>query len=792
MFVAEALQDIRHASDGHTVKRLTSLLLATSLLLVACADGRLAGSVVEGTLPSSNVSLSIVDEGGNPIDAQLTLTDGSSLETVDGRLELTLTGPVAGVLEADGMLTHPVVVDHTRSGTVRMFARIGADGTTRRSFHFAGDTMLARRFLEDVDDPGSLAEEVVDDIADLFAAADHSTVNLETVVGTLPNEAESPGKRWAIQSTPEIIRMLDRLGVDLVTLGNNHIGDFGDPGLESTLEYLDVADIESVGAGVDESAAARPIAYEVEALQVSTSSFLLPDGNSNNDSLPLTGEDELMGEDERLDWQYEYRDVQFTGPVSDLAGRVRAGDAWVWFRENASDDSTDALLWEQAESVFPELQDFGARRAHGGAALHDEGHVAAGLESVDAQLSIVQLHGGFQYRAAPSRGVIDAARHAIDAGADLVVAHHPHVLGGFEFYGDGLILWSLGNFVFDQELFVTYRSAFARLIYEGDRLLDASFIPVYLVDYRPVPAAGTSALETARYLAALATNDTVTVGVEGGDPAETPRGHEVRAGSVRLRSDGSIAMLGEPAEARSVRIPESGVLTLGSTEALVNPGDSGFEIGRDLFGWGSFEQTVADGEIDRAPMWNMDGAAGFSWNTRGSDGYLIFDPATAEIGRVRIRSRIPLTQSRYVGESGRPLQAAPRIEVSLWTAASWLTEFNVRVDTYHFSDRNPARYPVNVRLSSRDYEATIGRAQSQILSFDVPRDQLVDPDTGLEATAMLLYVENPSTRLGTLEIDDVAVIEWRPANEFLYEAIIDADVVIGPAGAEIRVIDLAG
>jgi hypothetical protein len=99
---------------------------------------------------------------------------------------------------------------------------------------------------------------------------------------------------------------------------------------------------------------------------------------------------------------------------------------------------------------------------------------------------------------------------------------------------------------------------------------------------------------------------------------------------------------------------------------------------------------------------------------------------------------------------------------------------------------------VNERLSSQDYAATIGRAQSRDLSFDIPGDQLFDVDSGLEATAMMLYVEKPATRLGTLEIDDVVVMEWRPANEFLFEAIIDADVVVGPPGAEIQVVDLRG
>jgi poly-gamma-glutamate capsule biosynthesis protein CapA/YwtB (metallophosphatase superfamily) len=42
-----------------------------------------------------------------------------------------------------------------------------------------------------------------------------------------------------------------------------------------------------------------------------------------------------------------------------------------------------------------------------------------------------------------------AARTAIDAGADLVIGHHAHVLQGVEFYQDGVIVYGLGNFAFE-------------------------------------------------------------------------------------------------------------------------------------------------------------------------------------------------------------------------------------------------------------------------------------------------------------------------------------------------------
>jgi hypothetical protein len=67
----------------------------------------------------------------------------------------------------------------------------------------------------------------------------------------------------------------------------------------------------------------------------------------------------------------------------------------------------------------------------------------------DHDLVIAVLHWGSEYKDAPDRWQVRAARAFIDAGADAVVAHHPHVLQGIERYRDGVIAYSLGNFVFD-------------------------------------------------------------------------------------------------------------------------------------------------------------------------------------------------------------------------------------------------------------------------------------------------------------------------------------------------------
>lgn len=76
--------------------------------------------------------------------------------------------------------------------------------------------------------------------------------------------------------------------------------------------------------------------------------------------------------------------------------------------------------------------------------------IAADVAAVRPQvdLVIVVLHSGYEYVEAPSPPQVAAAKAAIDAGADLVIGHHAHILQGIEFYNGGVIVYGLGNFAF--------------------------------------------------------------------------------------------------------------------------------------------------------------------------------------------------------------------------------------------------------------------------------------------------------------------------------------------------------
>ena len=85
-------------------------------------------------------------------------------------------------------------------------------------------------------------------------------------------------------------------------------------------------------------------------------------------------------------------------------------------------------------------------------ALFDAHRVAQDIASLrtKADFVVVSYHGGGEYVDRPSGSVKRDLKIIADAGADVVVGHHPHYVQGIEWYNRTLLLYSLGNFVFYQ------------------------------------------------------------------------------------------------------------------------------------------------------------------------------------------------------------------------------------------------------------------------------------------------------------------------------------------------------
>ena len=113
------------------------------------------------------------------------------------------------------------------------------------------------------------------------------------------------------------------------------------------------------------------------------------------------------------------------------------------------------------------------------------GDVKRLLERCD--VAIVSMHAGKEYKNVANAEQQRFARAAIDAGASLVVGHHPHVTQPLEIYAGGLIFYSLGNLVFDQfQRKETQRGWIADVRFHGPRLAGYGVIPVDIVQTVPI------------------------------------------------------------------------------------------------------------------------------------------------------------------------------------------------------------------------------------------------------------------------------------------------------------------
>lgn len=119
------------------------------------------------------------------------------------------------------------------------------------------------------------------------------------------------------------------------------------------------------------------------------------------------------------------------------------------------------------------------------ARIEDLDRLRSSLRALKSQAAyiVVAMHAGEEYTSEPSAAQVTFAHAAIDSGANLVVGSHPHWLQPFERYKQGLIFYSLGNFIFDQDSSpATREGAAVKLILGAGLGVQAEIIPVEIED----------------------------------------------------------------------------------------------------------------------------------------------------------------------------------------------------------------------------------------------------------------------------------------------------------------------
>jgi len=237
-----------------------------------------------------------------------------------------------------------------------------------------GDIMMASTYPNESRMPPNDGADLLTDVTPILSAADIAFGNLEGPLADSGVSTKCTPKMtrcFAFRVPTRYAKHLKAAGFDVLSLANNHAGDFGDAGRASTRRALDDQGIKH--AGSDKSTYAITV-VETKGKRVAFVAF------AHNAIAPN---------------------------VNDLANARR-------------------LISEANKRADVVVVSF-----HGGA------------EGTDAQ----NVPARTEIFAGESRGNLPLfARTVIDAGADLVLGHGPHVLRGMEIYKERLIAYSLGNF----------------------------------------------------------------------------------------------------------------------------------------------------------------------------------------------------------------------------------------------------------------------------------------------------------------------------------------------------------
>lgn len=131
-------------------------------------------------------------------------------------------------------------------------------------------------------------------------------------------------------------------------------------------------------------------------------------------------------------------------------------------QEYTAGDKKPGLAWLAKEEAVKNIQ--GAKR--------------------QAQVVVVAFHWGQEYTAIPTQRQKEMAHTAIDSGADLVIGDHPHWIQPIEFYQDKLIIYGIGNFVFDQMWSEQTRLGLIVLTtFTGNQLTRVKLLPIKIENF---------------------------------------------------------------------------------------------------------------------------------------------------------------------------------------------------------------------------------------------------------------------------------------------------------------------
>jgi len=317
------------------------------------------------------------------------------------------------------------------------------------TLNFVGDIMLARKY----EDPGGIiptqgVEAIfTPTLPFLGNAADITVANLECPLTDY--WVHHPTKAIYFKGSPENVAGLTFAGIDLVTLANNHVYDYLQPGMQETIDVLEEQDIRFSGSGNSSYEAFNPAFISKSGINFSFLATCDRTGQYNN--------------------YQPYLNAGYNKPgFANMTGYNIARQ----IREVR--DISDILIMEYHSGVEYSFSPGTNYHSLEGNKFHDD------IEDEQYNPRVRE----------PDNWNREIRHLAIDLGADLVICHHPHIIHGVELYHGKLIAHSLGNFTFD----LTYPETFPSMILNAEAdtsgFTGFTIIPVYIDDFIPKRAKG--------------------------------------------------------------------------------------------------------------------------------------------------------------------------------------------------------------------------------------------------------------------------------------------------------------
>jgi len=209
-----------------------------------------------------------------------------------------------------------------------------------------------------------------------------------------------------LRGAPEMAGALAEAGFDLLSFANNHVLDYGEEAFLDTLALLERLGLPFAGGGRSLAEARRPALVERGGLRVGLLAYtsILPRAFA-------------------------------AGPRAPGVNPLRAHTAYRPWRDLAEYPGTppEILTWAEPEDLRAMTRAVRALRRR-------------------ADVLIVSHHWGTSMTHEPRAFQREVARAAVDAGADLVLGGHPHVVQGVEFYKGVPVVHSMGNLIFDFDI----------------------------------------------------------------------------------------------------------------------------------------------------------------------------------------------------------------------------------------------------------------------------------------------------------------------------------------------------